>query len=110
MYCYACGTHVMHAYDVQPDMVTERRKMAVWKKEDKCMKFRLIALLALTLVYICQLSPYVNQSQGQQGNQAELHALVFFLPDCHFSSLSYHVWLHIICMHGRCFTSTAIHS
>ena len=31
MYCRGCETHAMHAYDVQPDMVTERRKMAVWK-------------------------------------------------------------------------------
>ena len=52
MCCYGCGAHAMHAYDAQPDMVTERRIMAAWKKEDKCMKFRLIALLALTLVYM----------------------------------------------------------
>ena len=37
---------------MQPQIVTERRNMSVWKKENKCMKFRLIALLALTLVYI----------------------------------------------------------
>ena len=42
----------MHAYDAQLDMVTESRIMAAWKKEDWCMKFRLIALLALTLVYM----------------------------------------------------------
>ena len=37
---------------MQPQIVTERRNMSAWKKENKCMKFRLIALLALTLVYI----------------------------------------------------------
>ena len=42
----------MQAHHVQPDMVTERRRMGAWKKKDKCMKFRLIALLAVTLVYM----------------------------------------------------------
>ena len=59
MYCRGCGTHAMYACGAQPDFVTERRIMAAWKKkEGKCMKFRLIALLALTLVYIWQKLAY----------------------------------------------------
>ena len=52
MYCRVCQQDATHACGVQPQIVTERRNMSVWKKENKCMKFRLIALLALTLVYI----------------------------------------------------------
>ena len=56
--CRECGADAKHACGVQPAIVTERRRMAVWKKENKCMKFRLIALLALTLVYIWQKLAY----------------------------------------------------
>ena len=62
-YSDGCETHATHAH--QPDMVTERRSMAAWKKKDACMKFPLIALLALTFVSVWRYRTSESFSSGE---------------------------------------------